>query len=179
MKILNKNIIILIATSSILFSYGLTLESSNIKGQLSINQVLNGFGCKGKNISPELKWKNIPKNTKSFAITMHDKDAPTGSGWWHWVVFDINRRVRSISANASALNKLPKNSIESITDFGKSGFGGACPPKGDKPHQYIITLYALNSIKLGLNKKSSPALVGFKLNKHVIAKSSIIAYYQR
>jgi Raf kinase inhibitor-like YbhB/YbcL family protein len=74
---------------------------------------------------------------------------------------------------------MPKGSIQSITSFGKNGYGGACPPKGDKPHQYLITVYALNTPKLGLDKKSSPALVGFKLNAHIIEKSSIVSYYKR
>lgn len=180
MKKLSKIIIAsAIFCSNVLIAGGLTLQSNDIKGQLSIDNVLNGFGCKGKNISPKLSWKNAPKGTKSFAITMYDKDAPTGSGWTHWVVFDINKNTKSISRNASASKKMPKGSIESITSFGKSGYGGACPPSGDKPHQYLVTVYALNTTKLGLDAKASPALVGFKLNAHVIEKSSLVSYYQR
>lgn len=176
-----KNIILVcsILFSTTLFAKGFTLKSSDISGQLSINQVFNGFGCTGKNMSPQLQWDNPPKGTKSFAITIYDPDAPTGSGWWHWVVFDIPNNVNNIIQNASSLNKLPKGSIEGITDFGKNGFGGACPPQGDKAHQYIMTIYALNTDKLGLDKNASPALVGFMLNIHTIEKSSVIGYYQR
>jgi Raf kinase inhibitor-like YbhB/YbcL family protein len=162
-----------------LLADGLTLKSKDMSGQVSIDQVFNGFGCMGKNISPELEWSNVPKGTKSFAITIYDPDAPTGSGWWHWVVFDIPKDTRRISSNASASNSLPKGSVQGRTDFGKNGFGGACPPKGDRAHAYIVTLYALDIQKLGLDKDASPALVGFMLNSHAIEKSSVIAYYKR
>ncbi len=174
-----KTIVMGILLSNFLLAQGLTLKSNDMFGQLSIEQVFNGFGCSGKNISPQLSWNQAPKGTKSFAITMHDPDAPTGSGWWHWVVFDIPSSVSDILKNASALGVLPKGSIESITDFGKSGFGGACPPKGDKAHQYIITLHALDTDRLGLDKNATPALVGFMLNSHTIEKSSIVAYFKR
>ena len=147
----------LLLLSTSLFAEGLTLSSSDMQGQLSINQVFNGFGCSGKNISPALFWKNAPKETKSFAITMYDKDAPTGSGWWHWVVFNIPNTTHEIKSNAS--HHLAKGIIESVTDFGSNGFGGACPPKGDGAHSYETTIYALDVDRLNLNEKSSPALV--------------------
>ena len=165
--------------SNTIFAEGLTLKSEDMMGQISINQVFNGFGCSGKNISPQLQWYNPPKGTKSFAITVYDPDAPTGSGWWHWVVFDIPKDTNKILSNASSLHTLPKGSIESKTDFGTFGFGGACPPKGSKPHAYITTIYALDTEKLGLDKNATPALVGYMLNSHTIEKSSIISYYNR
>ncbi|VAY86241.1 Phospholipid-binding protein [hydrothermal vent metagenome] len=182
MKIILKNIIILsciVFIGDTLFAKGLTLKSKDMIGQISINQVFDGFGCRGKNISPQLEWSNAPKETKSFAITIYDPDAPTGSGWWHWVVFDISKTTNQILSNASALNKLPKGTIQSKTDFGKSKFGGACPPKGSKAHTYITTIYALDIEKLGLKKNTNPALVGFMLNSHTIEKSSIVTYYRR
>jgi Raf kinase inhibitor-like YbhB/YbcL family protein len=182
MKFTLKNVIVLsciVLFSNTLFAKGLTLKSTDMSGQISINQVFNGFGCSGKNISPQLKWYNAPKGTKSFAITIYDPDAPTGSGWWHWVVFDISKDTNQILSNASVLNILPKGTIQSKTDFGKNEFGGACPPKGSKAHQYIITIYALDVKNLGLDKNANPALVGFKLNYHLIEKSSIVAYYKR
>jgi len=167
--------------SSICYAQGFTLKSPDINGQLSQNQVLNGFGCEGRNISPELNWQNLPKNTKSFAVTAYDPDAPTGSGWWHWVIFDIPSNTTNLKAGAGNLknNLSPVGSIQSITDFGSTGYGGACPPSGDKAHRYIFTVYALDIEKLGVNEKSSPAMVGFFLNQHTIAKSSVIAYYSR
>jgi Raf kinase inhibitor-like YbhB/YbcL family protein len=180
-----KKILLLAAAitlvASICYAQGFTLKSPDINGQLSQNQVLSGFGCKGQNISPELNWQNPPKNTKSFAVTAYDPDAPTGSGWWHWIVFDIPKDTTSLKSGAGNLqnNLSPKGSIQSITDFGSTGYGGACPPSGDKSHRYIFTVYALDIEKLGVNEKSSPAMVGFFLNQHSIAKSSVIAYYSR
>ncbi len=163
------------------FAGEFTLKSSELRGQITDNQVLNGFGCSGKNISPALKWVNAPENTKSFAITVYDPDAPTGSGWWHWMVFNIPANITSLKADAGNPEKglSPKGSVQSVTDFGKPGFGGACPPEGDTPHAYIFTVYALNVEKLTLDEKSSPALVGFFLNNHVISKASLITYYRR
>lgn len=146
-----------------------------------ILKVFSGFGCSGKNISPSLKWTNPSKNAKSFALTVYDPDAPTGSGWWHWVLFNIPAEINELKADAGNPSKglAPKGSIQSVTDFGTPGFGGACPPVGDKPHQYIFTVYALDVAKLDLDEKTSPAMVGFFLNQHVIAKASLIAYYRR
>lgn len=112
---------------------------------------------------------------------MYDPDAPTGSGWWHWVVFDIPKSLSSLAKNSGSvkLNIMPKDIIQSITDFGADGYGGACPPVANNPHQYIFTIYALDIEKLGLGKSASPALVGFYLNSHTLAKASIVAYYDR
>lgn len=167
----------LICSIVLLFAQGFTLSSDDISGQLSNEQVFNGFGCTGKNISPELSWKGAPKGTKSFAITAYDPDAPTGSGWWHWVVFNIPKDKTTLEKGFG--NKETTNIVQSVTDYGKSGFGGACPPVGDKAHRYIFTVYALDIDKFDLSSNTSPALVGFMLNSHTIAKSSIVAYYGR
>ncbi len=156
-----------------------TLKSDQIGGQLTIDQVFSGFGCTGKNISPQLKWMNAPKNTKSFAITVYDPDAPTGSGWWHWVIFNIPADTAEIKAGAGnpEKNLAPKGSVQSMTDYGKPGFGGACPPPGDKPHRYIFTIFALDVPRLDLDEKANAALVGYMLNQHAIEKASLISYY--
>jgi Raf kinase inhibitor-like YbhB/YbcL family protein len=158
-----------------------TLKSDDLSGQLTENQVFSGFGCTGKNISPSLKWSNAPQGTKSFAFTVYDPDAPTGSGWWHWVVFNIPADVHELKADAGNLQKglAPNGSIQSRTDFGSPGFGGACPPEGDEPHRYVFTVYALDVAKLDLDDKAAPAMVGFFLNQHMLAKASLIAYYGR
>jgi Raf kinase inhibitor-like YbhB/YbcL family protein len=163
------------------YAQGFTLKSDDLSGQLTETQVFSGFGCSGKNISPSFKWIDAPKDTKSFAFTVYDPDAPTGSGWWHWVIFNIPSDINELKADAGNPQKdlAPKGSIQSVTDFGKPGFGGACPPQGDKPHRYIFTVYALNTAKLDLDEKASPAMVGFFLNQHAIAKASLIAYYGR
>ncbi|NOY58388.1 MAG: YbhB/YbcL family Raf kinase inhibitor-like protein [Calditrichaeota bacterium] len=181
-----KKLILIVVVFGVLciesvYAQEFTLESDNLSGQLTETQVFSGFGCNGKNISPSLKWIKAPKNTKSFAVTVYDPDAPTGSGWWQWIIFNIPSDINSLKADAGNPQKglAPKSSIQSVTDFGKPGFGGACPPKGDKPHRYIFTVYALNAEKLDLDEKAPPAMVGFFLNQHTIAKASLIAYYGR
>lgn len=158
---------------------GFTLTAPSMSGQISVAQEFDAFGCNGQNISPQLTWKNAPKGTKSFAITIYDPDAPTGSGWWHWLVFNIPKEQTHIAQNASAKAHLPKGSIESITDYAQYGFGGACPPKGDKAHTYITTVYALDIEHIELKKEANPALVGYMINAHTIKKSSVVAYYKR
>jgi len=156
-----------------------TLKSESLTGQATNETFFNNFGCSGDNKSPQLSWANAPEGTKSFAITIYDADAPTGSGFWHWVVFDIPAQATSITENASSAKSLPNGSIESNTDFGAPGYGGPCPPKGDKPHMFIVTVYALKTDKLGLDANATPAVVGFYLNSNVIEKSSIVFYAKR
>ena len=158
-----------------------TLSSTDLGGQATQTEEFNGFGCTGKNQSPQLSWKNAPEDTKSFAITMYDPDAPTGSGWWHWIVFDIPSSTSEIPANAGNidLNLMPAGVIQSITDYGSKGYGGPCPPEGHGPHQYIITVYALKTDKLGLEASTNPAVVGYYLWMNTLAKASIVTYYQR
>jgi Raf kinase inhibitor-like YbhB/YbcL family protein len=158
-----------------------TLSSNTLGGEATEAQEFNGFGCEGENRSPQLSWENAPEGTKSFAITMYDPDAPTGSGWWHWLVFDINADVNELIEGAGNLElKLaPEGSIQSITDYGTMGFGGPCPPEGHGPHQYIITVHALSTDKLGLDENSNAAVVGYYLWNNTLAKASIVTYYER
>ena len=163
--------------ASFLFADNFALSSSDLKGQLTNKQVFSGFGCSGENISPELSWKDAPKGTKSFAVTVYDPDAPTGSGWWHWLAFDISKDKTTLPTGFG--NNESKDAIQSITDYGKTGFGGACPPAGDKAHRYIFTVHALDVETLGLDKNANAALVGFYINFHSLAKASLISYYGR
>ncbi len=160
---------------------GFTLFSSDVSGQLSEAQVFSGFGCNGKNISPQLKWENAPEGTRSFAVTVYDPDAPSGSGWWHWLIFDIPKNVTSLKAGAGNIESglAPKGAVQSVTSFGVAGYGGACPPQGDSAHRYLFTVYALKVDKLELDSNAMPALVGFMLNRNALAKASLIAYYAR
>jgi len=157
---------------------GFYLDSKDIQGQLAVDQVFNSFGCTGKNVSPQLSWANAPAATKSFAVTVYDPDAPTGSGWWHWVVFNIDKSVNGFKTGASS-SAMPEGAVESVTSYGSKGFGGACPPKGDKAHRYIFTVYALDTEKIEQGPEARPELVGFFINSHTIARASIIAYYGR
>lgn len=170
-----------ILTTTLFGQKTFTLSSQNLGGEATTVQEFNGFDCSGDNKSPQLSWKNVPEGTKSFAITMYDPDAPTGSGFWHWIVFDIPANVNELVTNAGnvELDLLPQGVIQSITDYGIKGFGGPCPPMGDTPHRYIITVYALKVDKLGLNEDTMPAMVGFNLWNQTLAKASIIVYYGR
>src|SRR5262249_32013324 len=138
------------------------LESPSIKPGATLNeaQVFNSFGCSGKNLSPALQWSGAPAGTKSFAVTLYDPDAPTGSGWWHWVVFNIPASTTSLPEGAGSTDgaHLPAGAAQGKTDFGAPGFGGACPPPGDKPHRYIFTVYALKTDKLDASADASPAM---------------------
>lgn len=159
------------------------VQSPTLKNGATIAtpQVFNGFGCTGGNSSPELAWSGAPQGTKSFAVTVYDPDAPTGSGWWHWLVFNIPANVTRLVADAgNAQGKLaPEGSVQSTTDFGKPGYGGPCPPVGDKPHRYVFTVFALKVDKLPLDTQASGAMVGFFLNQNALAKASFTAYYGR
>lgn len=147
---------------------------------LSNDQVYSGFGCNGKNISPALTWSGAPSGTKSFAVTVFDPDAPTGSGWWHWVVYNIPATVTGLSVGAgNAGGKLPTGAVQGHTDFGTSGFGGACPPAGDKPHRYVFTAYALKSERIDAPDEASPAMVGFLIHANTLATASLTAHYGR
>ncbi|CAM1343966.1 YbhB/YbcL family Raf kinase inhibitor-like protein [Tenacibaculum amylolyticum] len=182
MKKINLIICLFLMLSSTLYAQKtFTLSSSTLGGQATKNEEFNGFGCTGKNESPELSWKNAPKGTKSFAITMYDPDAPTGSGWWHWLVFDIPANVNELKSGAGNVkaNLLPKGVIQSVTDYGTKGYGGPCPPPGHGLHQYIITVYALKTDKLGLTADTNPAVVGYYLGSNTLAKATIVAYYER
>ena len=158
------------------FAQTFTLKSKDIGGQATQKEFFNGMGCTGQNISPELSWENAPAGTQYFAVTMYDKDAPTGSGFWHWVIFNIPSTTLGLKANAGDIAKglAPKEAIQSTTDFGKAGYGGPCPPPGD-PHQYLITVYALKN-KIELDKNATPAIVGFYLHQNMLAKASIVMY---
>jgi len=169
--------------SNIASAANFTLVSSSIKpdSTLTAEHVFNGFGCSGKNISPELQWSNAPEGTKSFAVTVYDPDAPTGSGWWHWLAYNIPATTTKLDAGAGAADgkKLPAGTIQGRTDFGAPGFGGACPPAGDKPHRYIFTVYALKTEKIELPLDVTAANIGFMVNANQIGKASFTAYYGR
>jgi hypothetical protein len=134
----------------------------------------SGFGCKGKNVSPELHWSGAPAGTQSYALTIYDPDAPTGSGWWHWVVLNLPSTTTSLPTGAGAADgsRLPKGARQIRTDFGSSGYGGPCPPVGDKPHRYIVTVYALNTQKLDLPVDATAAMAGYSINANSLAKAS-------
>lgn len=143
--------------------------------------VLQGFGCSGGNTSPAVSWQGVPAGTKSFAVTLYDPDAPTGSGWWHWVAFNIPAGTNRLAPDAGnpAKGLMPTGAVQSRTDFGKPGFGGACPPKGHGPHRYQLSVHALDVDKLPLDENAPAAMVGFYVGAHTLAKAQVTGIYSR
>ena len=159
--------------------YGFTLRSNELGGQLANQHYANGMGFSGQNQSPQLYWENPPEQTKAFAVTMYDLDAPTGSGLWHWVVFNIPAGVHELKAGAGdpTQNLLPQGAIQSNTDMGVPGYVGAAPPEGPA-HRYLITVYALSQ-ELALDQQATPALAGFSMYSATLAKASLLVYGQK
>lgn len=156
-----------------------TLKSKELGGQLANRHYANGGGYAGENQSPQLYWENAPAETQGFAVTVYDLDAPTGSGFWHWVVFNIPPTIHEVAAGAGdpGKNLLPAGAIQSNTDTGTPGYAGAAPNEG-QAHRYLITVYALSK-QLELDKNATPAFVGFTLHFATLAKASLVAYGQK
>ena len=160
-----------------------TLTSSDIRANrpIAMEQVFNGFGCSGQNVSPAFKWSGAPADTKSFALLVHDPDAPTGgAGWWHWVVVNIPADSSGLEKNAGTADgaNLPAGSVQIATDFGAPGWGGPCPPAGDKPHCYNFTLYALKTERLDVGGATA-SLAGYMVNAHAIARAKLTGRFGR
>jgi Raf kinase inhibitor-like YbhB/YbcL family protein len=147
---------------------------------LANTQVFNEFGCKGGNVSPALAWSGAPAGTQSFALLMHDPDAPTGSGWWHWVVYNIPAATGSLPAGAGDAKKglMPKGAVQGRTDYGSVGYGGPCPPPG-KPHHYNFRLYALKVPKLEVPEGASAALIAFNVRAQALGEAQLTGMYGR
>lgn len=159
------------------------LTSADVKagGTVENTFVFKGFGCEGGNVSPALSWSGAPAGTKSFAITVYDPDAPTGSGFWHWTVVNIPATTSGLVRGAGELGgkNLPAGAVMGRTDFGSAAYGGPCPPKGDKPHRYIFTVFAVKTDKLDIDNNASGAIVGFNLHFNTLAKATFTATYGR
>ncbi|HEV7884779.1 MAG TPA: YbhB/YbcL family Raf kinase inhibitor-like protein, partial [Solirubrobacteraceae bacterium] len=123
-----------------------------------------------------LRWSGFPEETRSFAVTAYDPDAPTGSGFWHWVLFNIPASTTELPTGASS-EGLPEGAIEARNDYGEQGYGGAAPPAGDIPHRYVFTVFAVDDA-LDLGPDATPAYVGFNLTFHTLARAAIRPTYQ-
>ena len=127
--------------------FSLTSPDPDLRHHFPDKYVLNGFGCTGGNVSPPLRWSNVPPGTLSYVITLFDQDEhATPSGWWHWVVYDIPATARQLPAGAGAglSASLPAGARQGRSDLGTDAYHGPCPDKGDAPHRYVFTIYALN-----------------------------------
>ncbi len=160
---------------------GMELTSIDIaEGQaMDHDQVFAGFGCEGRNLAPSLSWFGVPEGTRSFVVTAYDPDAPTGSGFWHWSVFNIPASVTNLPEGAGTdTAPLPDGAVQARNDFSQNAFGGACPPEG-RTHRYVFTVYAMPQDNLPIDKNASGALVGFFANTTNLGKASITASYGR
>lgn len=174
---------VLCAASVSVAAHNLVVESPDMqRGRpLSNAQVFDGFGCTGSNQSPALKWGPLPAGTKSIAITAYDPDAPTGSGWWHWIVYNIRPSQSEVTTGAGVTggSALPPGAKMGRNDFGAAAYGGACPPPGAKAHRYVFTVYALKIESIEVPADASAALIGFMLNSNTISKGSLVVKFGR
>lgn len=160
---------------------GFRVTSSDVpSGAFGKRQEANTFGCSGGNVSPALAWTGAPAGTRSFAVTVFDPDAPTGSGFWHWVVYNLPASTTSLASGAgSEGGTLPAGAQQARTDYGAPGFGGACPPPGDGAHRYVITVHALKTDRVEVPAGATAAVVGFTLHAQTLATASLTARYRR
>ena len=147
-------------------------------GRLPPESVFNAFGCTGGNASPALAWSGAPAGIRSYAVTLYDPDAPTGSGFWHWVVTNLPASTTSLAAGASGTG-LPAGAVEGRSDFGTGGYSGPCPPEGAPAHRYVFTVHALDVERLDLPSDASGAFVGFNLYAHDLARATLTTRYGR
>jgi Raf kinase inhibitor-like YbhB/YbcL family protein len=146
--------------------------------QMSNAHVFNDWGFTGENLSPHLSWAGFPSETKSFAVTCYDPDAPTGSGFWHWVLYDLPASVTELATGAGGgdFKELPEGAKHGRNDYGNKEFGGAAPPPGT-PHRYVFTVHALDVEELGVPDEASPAVVGFNITAHTLARAQFAPEY--
>ena len=172
MKPIPTVILAMLAVSSPLASHAFEVQSNLKRGQpIPPEYYQKMFGCTGENQSPMLEWKAPPKGTKSFAITFFDTSAPTGSGFWHYVAYDIPPNVNKVELGDLAAARLPSGAKEGNTDLGKPGYFGPCPPVGRK-HKYLYTIHALKTDKLDVPANATAALVSFNLWMNTLGKAN-------
>ncbi|RLP11774.1 YbhB/YbcL family Raf kinase inhibitor-like protein [Propionibacterium australiense] len=157
----------------------LTITSTTVRdGQkLDLAQMSGLMGVPGGgDVSPQLSWSGAPAGTKSYAVTMYDPDAPTGSGFWHWVVANIPATCTSLPAGAGddTGSGLPDRALQLRNDAGSARFVGAAPPAGHGPHRYFLTVHALDVDHLGIGADATPAFLGFNVFFHTLARGFIV-----
>lgn len=154
-----------------------TLESNDVRAG---TQIADDFVYSGGNRSPHLAWKDAPAGTKSFVVTCFDPDAPTPSGFWHWVVVDVPGSVTSLPTGAGKEggSALPNGAFHCRNDYGAMGYGGPAPPPGDRPHRYYFVVHALDVERLGVAEATTPAAVSFTMLGHTLGRAILVPTYQ-
>ncbi len=169
--------------SGAVWAQGFALMSPQLEegARMPMAQVYSEHGCGGENISPALMWQNPPAQTKSFAVTLFDPDARHGSGWWHWLIFNLDPSARGLPANSGNPDTAlaPLGTVQSVTDFGTPGYSGPCPPAGDRAHRYIFTVYALDAPRLDLDASALPATVNASIRQHAIGHARLTVIFSR
>lgn len=161
-------------------SFDVTSTDVHDGKKLARPQVSGIFGAGGEDISPQLSWSGFPAATKSFVVTVYDPDAPTASGFWHWAVLDIPATVTELPSGAGNQqgSGLPPGAIQLKNDGGVVGFIGAAPPAGHGKHHYYVVVHAVDVESLGVSPDASPALLGFNLFMHTLARATIVPWYE-
>ncbi|MGO9661504.1 MAG: YbhB/YbcL family Raf kinase inhibitor-like protein [Acidimicrobiales bacterium] len=159
---------------------GFALESDDISEGSRLAEAHVGDWAGGSNTSPHLRWSGFPTGTAGFAVTCFDPDAPTGSGFWHWAVAGIPASVTGLprGAGGPAGHGLPAGAFQLRNDSGRAGYMGAAPPKGDRAHRYIFAVHALDTGQLDIEPSAAPAILGFNMVFHTIARATLTATYQ-
>jgi Raf kinase inhibitor-like YbhB/YbcL family protein len=150
-------------------------------GTIPLKYTADAFGCSGSNVSLPLEWKDVPADAKSLALTMYDPDAPTGSGFWHWIIANLPATTTALAEGAgeAGSGKLPQGAAQGRNDAGTAAYFGPCPPKGDKPHRYVFTIFALMADKIGIDGNASGAVLGDQLRLNAIDMASVTYTYGR
>lgn len=133
------------------------------------------FTCDGENLSPNLDWTGAPSTTKTYALILHDPDAPID--FTHWLVWDIPPDVHQLAEGASNRAAMPEGSNQGMNGFGRVGYGGPCPPRG-KAHHYTFRIFALDT-KVGLGSGASREQLESAMRSHIVSQGQIVALYQR
>jgi Raf kinase inhibitor-like YbhB/YbcL family protein len=181
MKLIVLFAVAITSTASPAWAFEISSPAVGNDDKIPEKYTANAFGCTGENISLPLIWKDVPADAKSLALTMYDPDAPTGSGFWHWLIVNMPPSTSELTEGAGVPggDKLPSGAVQARGDAGVSGYFGPCPPEGDKPHRYIFTIFAVKTDKLDIGEDTSGAVVGFNLHFNTIDKASVTYTYGR
>jgi Raf kinase inhibitor-like YbhB/YbcL family protein len=153
-----------------------TVTSDDIQDGKPLDAVFAHDSVGGQNLSPHLAWSGFPAETRGFVVTCYDPDAPTGSGFWHWTLVNLPASVTELERGAGASDV--HGGFHVRNDYGTRAYGGSAPPAGDRPHRYVFAVHAIDVDQLDVNPDVSPAVVGFNLAFHTLARATVRATYQ-